>query len=239
MHRGDGYDLAKGRAHPPTVYRPPCTVGGMRITVANLKGGAGKTTTAVALATLLHIQEPAGALLADADPQGSATAWADDATEDGTPLLVPVVGMASRQIGPSLRAVEAGRHAVIDTPPGELAIVTSAITVADVVVIPARPTLADLQRLAVTLDLAVNLNTPAVVLLTQTRAGTKSLEEARDAIEHLDYPAFDAHIPLRESVAASFGQGGRLDQLTEFYAPMLTELRAAMETPTEGVAANV
>ena len=34
-------------------------------------------------------------LLGDADPQGSAIAWADDAAEDECPLPVPVVGMAS------------------------------------------------------------------------------------------------------------------------------------------------
>lgn len=212
----------------------------MRITVANLKGGAGKTTTAVALATLLQSIEPDGVLLGDADPQGSAIAWADDAAEDECPLPVPVVGMASRQIGRTLREIEAGRHVVIDTPPGELGIVTSAITVADVVVIPARPTLADLQRLSVTLDLAVDLGTPAVVLLTQTRAGTNSLAEAREAIDQLDYPAFDAHIPLRESVAAAFGRGGDLSELGLFYAPVLAELRAVLHAPTDqGEPANV
>lgn len=214
----------------------------MRITVANLKGGAGKTTTAVALATLLHTNDrPEGSLLGDADPQGSALAWSDEADEHGDPLVMPVVGMASRRIGRSLTEIEAGRHVVIDTPPGELGIVTSAINAADLVVIPARAGLADLHRLAVTFDLAVDLDTPAIILLTQTRAGTNTLEDARSALKTLDYPAFTAHIPLRESITTSFGRGGELPALRQFYSPVLAELSEALtaiNNPT-GATANV
>ena len=44
------------------------------ITVASFKGGVGKTTTAVHLATFLQMQAPT--LLIDGDPNRSATAWA-------------------------------------------------------------------------------------------------------------------------------------------------------------------
>ena len=85
----------------------------------------------------------------------------------------------------------------------------------------------------------MDLNTPAVVLLTQNRTGTRSLEEAREAIKQLDYPAFGAHIPLRESVAAAFGRGGDLTELGSFYAPVLAELREALTAHTEGETLNV
>jgi len=46
----------------------------MKYAVVNTKGGVGKTTTAVHLATLLARQGPT--LLIDADPQASAASWA-------------------------------------------------------------------------------------------------------------------------------------------------------------------
>ena len=53
------------------------------ISGVNTKGGVGKTTTAVYLATALSCQDRV--VLLDADPQGSATSWA-------TMLLRPVTG---------------------------------------------------------------------------------------------------------------------------------------------------
>lgn len=54
------------------------------ISVVNTKGGVGKTTTAVYLATALSCQDRV--VLLDADPQGSATSWATDAFETGDRL---------------------------------------------------------------------------------------------------------------------------------------------------------
>jgi len=54
------------------------------ISIVNTKGGVGKTTTAVYLATALSCQDRV--VLLDADPQGSATSWATDAFEAGDQL---------------------------------------------------------------------------------------------------------------------------------------------------------
>lgn len=98
----------------------------MIITVTNLKGGVGKTTTAVYLAHAMS------AALVDADPQSSAAEWASVARDDGTPLNVPVIALPTANLAGRLPAAA---HVVIDTPPGNLSIVSAAIEAADVVVV--------------------------------------------------------------------------------------------------------
>ena len=55
------------------------------ITMANMKGGVGKTTSTICTAMALHrLGEKVE--VRDIDPQGSATLWAEHAREAGTPL---------------------------------------------------------------------------------------------------------------------------------------------------------
>src|SRR4051794_16595127 len=86
------------------------------ITVANLKGGVGKTVSSVCLA--LGLAEDDDTVLVDADPQRSATKWAQMAG-DTWPSRLAVVSWSDtptleRQI---LSARERYRHVVVDTPP--------------------------------------------------------------------------------------------------------------------------
>ena len=64
------------------------------ISVLNQKGGVGKTTLAVHLATAF-VRQDKRVLLLDADPQGSALDWA--AARHGKPLF-PVAGLPKSSI---------------------------------------------------------------------------------------------------------------------------------------------
>lgn len=82
------------------------------ISIVNTKGGVGKTTTAVYLATALAAQYRV--ILLDADPQGSATSWATDAFEAGDQLDFEV-RPANAPIVRRCRDIDADL-VIIDTP---------------------------------------------------------------------------------------------------------------------------
>ena len=116
------------------------------ITVANQKGGAGKTSVSMVLAgSLAHRGHRV--LVVDADLQGTATQWAGSAAE-GKPFPATVIGLASakgklhQMIKPMVNDYE---YIVIDCPPSvEEQASQSALLISDVCLIPLQPTPADL-----------------------------------------------------------------------------------------------
>lgn len=176
----------------------------MRLAIINLKGGTGKTVTAVHLAAALSAR--GRTLLVDADPQGSALAWSEEAES----LPFAVVGLPVRDLHKRLKDLLPGlEHAVIDTPPGDRAIVRSAIAAAEVVIVPIPPSIIDLDRLRPTLDLIAEVDATApvqvFVLLTRVRAATRSGRFTREVLGDMSVSLLDAQIPLRESLSTSFG----------------------------------
>jgi chromosome partitioning protein len=172
------------------------------VTVANQKGGVGKTTTSVFLASALAAAMNAACSLIDADPQASATEWAQRAAAAGTPLSVPVLAGPTTRLAALLPQVP---NVVIDTPPGEFNILVAAIRVADLVLVPTSASALDLSRVAATVEAATENGTPAVVLLTRTRR-TRSVAVAEDSLRGAGLHVLRTHVPLREALAMAFGQ---------------------------------
>ncbi len=192
--------------------------------MANLKGGVGKTTLAVFLAEIAA-QRDGKALLVDADPQQSALQWSQEAEEDGESLRATVEPLPTKDLRRRLETVAGGySYLVIDTPPGDLAIVRSATEVADLVVIPCQPTLMDVRRVGEIVQLAEVTGTPPVVVLSRVRARTRSAMGARAALAD-GFPLLEAEIPQRELLATAYGARPPLAALA-LYQPVFDELEA-------------
>lgn len=180
----------------------------VKVAVANLKGGTGKTLTSFFLATALA--KRGRTLLVDCDPQGSALSWAESADEGGEELPFPVIGLAVRDVHRRVRAFERDyEHVVFDTPPGELAIARSALKAADAAVVAVPPTKIDLDRVLPTLELVADVEDETgltfQVLLTRVKRISREGRDTREAMGEMGLPVMEAEIPFLALYSDAFG----------------------------------
>jgi chromosome partitioning protein len=190
----------------------------MNLVVTNLKGGVGKTTTAVYLAAVAVSKGHDPVLLIDADRQASSAEWLEERPLDG----VEVVEAPSERM--LLRAM--GKHdgiAIVDTPPGDERLVQSAIKEADAVVIPTRAGGVEYPRVAVTLGM-IPARTPRGLVIAAARLGTNDLDETIAWWKGENVPIWGV-VPERVAIAA--GPEARLyrEGLTEYDAVLRRALR--------------
>src|SRR5215213_8724905 len=132
------------------------------VAVVSQKGGSGKTTLAVHLATCAHLSGQKVALI-DLDPQATARRWGDRRDAEGPevvsdhPSRLAALLEAARTNGADL--------VVVDTAPNADQAALGAARAADLVLIPCRPGAFDLEAIEATLDLATIAKKPASVVL--------------------------------------------------------------------------
>jgi chromosome partitioning protein len=173
----------------------------MNIVVSNVKGGVGKTTTAVYLSAAAVERGYEPVLLIDSDRQASSAEWLETRPVEGVEL---VEAPSERTV---VRAME--RHdglVVVDTPPGDERIVRAAIERADAVVIPTRAGGVEYSRVAATVEMVPDRVAHGVVVCA-ARLGTNDLEQAVEWWESQQVPVWGI-VPERVGIAA--GPEGRL-----------------------------
>jgi chromosome partitioning protein len=191
----------------------------MNIVVSNVKGGVGKTTTAVYLAAAAARRGRHPILLLDADPQGSSAEWYDAEPFDGVELIE----------GPSVRTVTKAMNqgdgvVVVDTPPGEGTVVQAALARADAVVIPTRAGGVEPNRVVATLEMTPR-NIPAGVVICSARLGTNDLDATVAWWRELQVPVWGI-VPERVSIAS--GPAATLSsEGLEHYSKVLKKATAA------------
>lgn len=186
----------------------------MRIAFAGQKGGAGKSTAAVCVASVA-LERRRRVLLVDADPQGTVRTWAEVAAENGRSAPTVVAMGAAMHRPDQLPRVSAGFDWVlIDCPPRAGDVQRSALMVADVAVLPCGPTAADAWALAGTLEVVQEAQVlrpelQAVVLLTRIQGNTALGRGAREVLKDCGQRVLKAELGYRvayqEALAAGRG----------------------------------
>lgn len=151
------------------------------ITLAAQKGGVGKTTLAVNLAVAAQTAGIKTALF-DLDPQESATAWSER-REAELPHVEPI---SARRLDQAISAAESGGFglAIIDTPPAAGAEAAAAAQRADMVLIPCRPSLIDLDAIKRTAQLIISTGRRGLVILNAAPPTASTLlDDARTLAE--------------------------------------------------------
>src|SRR5665213_3090803 len=136
------------------------------IVLATQKGGSGKSTLAVGLA-LAAMKTGHTVRLIETDSQGTLSNWQSRRIY-AEPIVEPVY--SAGEIEPRLKSLdESGvTLTIIDTAGGVSAATTAAIRCADLCLIPTRPSVADIEAAATTLNLIRSCDKPFAFVLNQT-----------------------------------------------------------------------
>ncbi len=183
---------------------------GKVITVAQQKGGSGKTTVAAHLAVALSRLDRSTVALLDVDPQGSLGEWFEARERR---LGAAHTGMGFRTAsgwGARREAMGLSRdydYVVVDTPPKSDLEAKPAIEAASLVAIPIQPTPVDVWSSAATLQIVGRESVPALVVVNRVPPRARVTDDMIAAILKLGADVAAARIGNRVAFAASMGEG--------------------------------
>lgn len=150
------------------------------LVLASQKGGAGKTTLAAHLAVAATIDGAGPAVLIDTDPQGSLSAWWNSREADAPALASATLAELPAKLA---SLADAGfKLAVIDTPPAITAAIRDVVRLADLVLIPTRPSPHDLRAVGSTVDIAQEAARPFAFAVTQAKPTARLTVQAVAAL---------------------------------------------------------
>lgn len=181
---------------------------GRTITVAQQKGGSGKTTLAVNLAVhFLHSGLSVAVL--DTDPQGSLGRWfmtRRDALADGPGMEFSTA--SAWGVGYEVDKLKRSHDIVIvDTPPKADSDLRPALREADLVLVPVSASQLDLWATESVLDLVERTRKQALLVLNRARPGTRLVTDIVAQMQDLPAPVADTVLGNRVVYAEMMGRG--------------------------------
>ncbi|WP_262299430.1 ParA family protein [Microvirga sesbaniae] len=182
------------------------------VVFASRKGGSGKSALTAQLGSYMA-PNARPTLLIDADPQGSLALWHRVRGSQDLPLHIGTKHLAATLT----KARRAGAEWVlIDTPPNAEAPVAEAIWHADLVVIPMRPGLFDVDAVQATIQMCRELKKPYAVVINAAPARNRSEDpmvvDARGAMQALDVPTWAGQITNRPELSLSLAHGAGVNE---------------------------
>ncbi|MDD2800071.1 MAG: ParA family protein [Methylobacter sp.] len=150
------------------------------LVIASQKGGVGKTTLAGHLSVLAEQNKNGPVALIDTDPQGSLASWWNERSAE-TPIFASV---SIANLNEHLRELErcGVKLAIIDTPPAVTTTIKMVIAVADLVLIPTRPSPHDLRAVGSTVEMVESANKPMIFVINGAAARARITGEAAIAL---------------------------------------------------------
>jgi chromosome partitioning protein len=181
------------------------------IAIISQKGGAGKTTVAIHLAAAA---QDAGqvSLIIDTDPQATASQWAAWRQDQPPEVIDSPPPRLSAKVA---QAVGQGAEVVvIDTPPHADSAARAAVEVADLVLIPCRPSAFDLSAIQTTAKLVQLLRKPAFVVFTAGSPNAPRVyAEAGELVDSYGTPPCPILVPDRAAYRHASAEGRTVMEL--------------------------
>jgi len=188
------------------------------IVITSQKGGSGKTSLCAHLSVEVERIGDGPAWLIDTDKQGTLSVW-HERREADTPQRAEI-SLSQLESGLDFLTKQNAAYCFIDTPPSVSDQNIAVIHLADLVVIPVRPSPADLWAVAHTVGLAQEAGKPFIFVITQAKANASITAQTVAALSH------------HGRVAKTFIS----DRVP--YASAMTDGRSASELSSKGQAAQ-
>lgn len=207
---------------------------GVIITVAQQKGGAGKTTLVAHLAVAFR---QAGRTVAtvDIDPQGSLSRWQEiraDGGGDGAADIDHSRINGWRTAGEVERLARSHDIVLVDSPPHMETEARIAVRAARLVVVPVQPSPMDFWATRPTLEMAAAEKVPALLVLNRVPPRGRLADDLMARIAELGAPVADTRIGNRTAFAGALMAGrsvtetGRGSRAADEIAALAAEILA-------------
>lgn len=150
------------------------------LAMASQKGGSGKTTLSGHLAVQAQLAGSGPVVLIDIDPQGSLSDWWNERSGEYPAFAQTSVARLAADL--EVLRQQGFKLAVIDTPPAITMAIQSVIQVAELIVIPTRPSPHDLRAVGATVDLCDRAGKPLIFVVNAATPKARITSEAAVAL---------------------------------------------------------